>query len=55
MYTAISNVFFGILSFMKNLPKKIQIENDVSNAVDSGDTEPTILIYDNSTYIKTEE
>ena len=45
----------SLITNMGGLIGRLLITNDVENAVDTGDTEPTVLIYDDTHYIKTED
>lgn len=45
----------SLLTTVRSLIGRLLITNEVENAVDTGDTEPTVIIYDDNYYIKMEE
>ncbi len=45
----------SLLTNIRGLIGRLLITNDVEDAVDTGDAEPTVLIYDNNYYIKMED
>ncbi len=45
----------SLLTTIRGLIGRLLIPNDVTSAVDSGDAEPTAIIYDDNYYIKMEE
>jgi len=45
----------SLLTAIRGLIGRLLITNEVDNSVDSGDTEPTVIIYDDNYYIKMED
>jgi len=45
----------SLLTAIRGLIGRLLITNEVDNSVDTGDTEPTVIIYDDNYYIKMED